>query len=728
LNDPRGIEIELEGAESAIGNFLTQLKTSPPPLARIQDIRMEDVAARGESAFVIRQSAQTGERTVFVAPDEATCDECLEELYDPQNRRYCYPFINCTRCGPRYTIIQDLPYDRALTTMAEFALCAACRSEYEDPANRRFHAEPTCCPACGPHVELWDASGTLCSHEDAIEAAIEQLQAGQILAVKGLGGFHLACDAANPKAVRELRRRKHRDLKPFAMMVRDLDAAETLCTIDAEGRRALLAPERPIVLLAKRAGHGVAEEIAPRSATFGLMLPYTPLHHLLFEGSFAALVMTSGNISDEPIAFTNEDARTRLTELADAFLLHNRKIHIRTDDSVVRVIAHGPRFLRRSRGYAPFPVTLPVDTAGNEILATGPEMNNTLALTRNGQAFLSHHIGDLDNLAAYESFLQAIGHFKNLLAVAPRIVACDLHPSYASTRFARQCGLSIIPVQHHHAHVASVLAEHGRTGKVIGVSFDGMGWGEDATAWGGEFMICDLAGFERAGHVETVPQPGGDAAAKRPMRMGYVFLRQAMPGDADALALELMPAFEDAEMRLVKQIIERNVNCTATSSVGRLFDAASALLGICDCNTFHSQAPMELEARASEAPGEEGFYPARIELSGAEPMHVVKTGDVIRGLVQDVRRGTHAAVCAARFHNSVARFTTTVCQQVRNKSGLSTVALSGGVFANAFLLEHLVALLEHDGFEVLLNTLVPAGDGGVSLGQAAVAAWRSKCV
>jgi hydrogenase maturation protein HypF len=725
-NEPRGVEIELEGADTAIDLFLSALTTSPPPLARIQAIRTEELIPRGEVSFVIRKSAQTGERTVFVAPDQATCEACLRELRDPNDRRYRYPFINCAHCGPRYTIIQDLPYDRGATTMAAFAMCPACRAEYENPANRRFHAEPTCCPVCGPQVELLDASGQrVCAREQALEAALAQLQAGKILAVKGLGGFHLACDAANAEAVRELRRRKQRDLKPFAVMPRDIHAAERFCKIDAEGRAALLAQERPIILLPKQSEHVLAEEVAPRSATFGVLLPYTPLHHLLLDGPFAALIMTSGNLSDEPIAFTNEDALARLAGLADGYLLHNRNIHIRTDDSVARVIVHKPRFLRRSRGYAPFPVALPADTAGNEILAVGAEMNNTIAVTRNGQAFLSHHIGDLDNLAAYESFLQAVGHFKNLLAVEPCVVACDLHPNYASTRFARQCGLPIMPVQHHHAHVASVLAEHGRTGKVIGVSFDGMGWGEDATAWGGEFMICDLGGFERVGRLEPVPQPGGDAAAKRPMRMGYVYLRRAMPEDADARARELMPAFEDAEMRLVNQIIARRVNCPMTSSMGRLFDAASALLGVCCENTFHSQAPMELEARASEAPNEERFYGAVHE--GSSDAGVFCAAEIIRGLVEDVRRGTPVPVCAARFHNAIAQFTLTLCEKIRNRSGLSTVALSGGVFANAFLTERLDALLKRNGFEVLLNALVPAGDGGISLGQAAVAAWRRSC-
>ena len=725
-NEPHGVELELEGPEGAIRTFLKQLRTCAPPLARIHDVQAREILPLNESGFVIRHSSQTGPRATLIAPDQGTCDDCLRELRDPGDRRYGYPFINCTNCGPRYTIIRDVPYDRVRTTMSVFAMCPACRAEYDDPSDRRFHAEATCCPACGPRVQLTDGFGTPMECDDPIAAAIHRLSMGQIIAVKGLGGFHLACDASNPQSVRRLRQRKHRDLKPFALLVRDATVAGRLCEISEQALDVLTRQERPILLLRKRANHGIAEEVAPRSACFGVMLPYTPLHELLMTGPLAALVLTSGNISDEPIAYTNADALERLRDLADGFLLHDRAIHIRTDDSVVRMMVGTPRFLRRSRGYAPFPVELPVDTTDGEILATGAELNNTIGITRGSQAFLSHHIGDLQNTAAYESFLQAIEHLENVLAVVPRVVVCDLHPGYRSTRYARRCGLPVVSVQHHHAHVASVLAEAGRTDRVIGVAFDGMGYGDDGTLWGGEFLVCDLGGFKRVGYLEPVPQPGGDAAAVRPARMAYSYLRAAFGQRADDLAREWLPSLMGVERDVAERLIVCRVNCPLTSSMGRLFDAASALLGICDLNTYHAQAPMELEARAWQAEFEEGHYPARIE---REPSgrFVIRASDILRALVGDRGDGTPVEVCAARFHNSIARVTMTMCERIRTDTGLRTIALSGGVFANALLVERLVPLLEDRRFEVLLNRLVPAGDGGISLGQAAVAAWRSRC-
>jgi len=628
LNGPRGVELALEGESDAIDRFLGELNASPPPMARILSVDVQEEAPAGQTEFTILQSDQEGDRTVLISPDLATCSDCLHELGSPDDRRYRYPFINCTNCGPRYTIIKDMPYDRASTTMAAFEMCGQCRAEYEDPSNRRFHAEPTCCPVCGPRVRLADATGERIACDDAIAESIRRLQSGQIVAVKGLGGFHLACDAASADAVRRLRKRKQRDLKPFAVMVRDINAAEAICSVTRAEREVLEGPQRPILLLTRRNGHSLADAVAPRSASFGVMLPYTPLHHLLLEGPFRALVMTSGNITDEPIAHDNEDALERLRDIADCFLLHDRGIHIRTDDSVARTIAGRLRFLRRSRGYAPFPVPLPFDT-DQEVLAVGPELNNTVCVTRAGQAFLSHHVGDLQNVPAYEAFLQAVDHLKSVLATTPRTVACDLHPDYLSTRFARQCGLPLIAVQHHHAHIASVMAEAGRTDTVIGVSSDGMGWGSDDRPWGGEFLICDLADFDRAGHLEPVPQPGGDAAAKRPPRMAYAYLRAAFGADADRLAAELLPVFVEEELPVVRQMIEQGVNCPVTSSMGRLFDAASALLGICELNTYHAQAPMELEAKAEEAADEVGFYPVSVAAAGGAPV-IARGADVIR--------------------------------------------------------------------------------------------------
>ncbi len=726
-NEPRGVAIELEGETAHIQAFLHELQTAPPPMAWLQGVEASPLEPTGAEGFSILTSVQAGGRTVLIPPDLAVCPDCLREMREPANRRFRYPFINCTNCGPRYTIIQGVPYDRARTTMAAFEMCPACHAEYEDPANRRFHAEPTCCPVCGPRVFMQDGYSNDLAPSNPIGAAIERLAAGEILAIKGLGGFHLACDASNAEAVRMLRRRKHRDMKPFALMARNIEAVSRFCELPWGAREILEGRERPILLLPKRPFHAIAEEAAPRSNTFGVMLPYTPLHHLLLEGPYLALVMTSGNMSQEPIAHENTEAKERLGGLADAFLLHDRGIHIRTDDSVGRIISGKMRFLRRSRGYAPFPVALPVKTGPCEILAVGAELNNVVCVTREGQAYLSHHIGDMENVPAYEAFLQAIAHLKDILDVEPGAVACDLHPSYLSTSYARESGLTLIQVQHHHAHVASVLAETGRTDKVIGVSFDGMGWGEDDKPWGGEFLMCDLAGFKRVGYLQPMPQPGGDAASKRPARMAYVYLKAAFGRQAELMAVELMPGFAQEEMNIVGSLLARTVNCPFTSSMGRLFDAASALLGVCHMNTYHAQAPMELEALASEEPDETGWYPVETSRDEAGAW-VVHGADIVIGIVNDLRRGVEPSICAARFHNSAARLALDICRRVRDNTGISATVLSGGVFANAFLTERLMPLLAEDSFEILLNTDTPAGDGGICLGQAAVAARRLQCV
>jgi hydrogenase maturation protein HypF len=729
-NDPGGVHIEIEGPAGALQAFRHVLLQDAPPLAHITDIETHPMPVRNDGPFRIRESAEDGVRTVFIAPDTGTCEDCLREFRDPADRRFRYPFINCTTCGPRYTIIRGLPYDRAKTTMARFRMCAACRAEYDDPENRRFHAEPLCCPACGPRLELVNAAGEPVGAEDPVRETVRLLEAGAIIAVKGLGGFHLACDATRPETVGALRRRKKRDLKPFALMAADLAAAERFCHVPEEARYLLTGPEKPVLLLEKKKAHLIAPEVAPRNPAFGVMLPYTPLHELLMEGHYPALVMTSGNISEEPIAYTNEDALGRLAMLADYFLLHDRDIHVRTDDSVLRQQAGRIRFLRRSRGYAPFPVALPFDTGGCEVLAVGPELNNTVCLTRKGHAFLSHHLGDLHNLSAYESFLQAIAHLRDVLEVSPDHIACDLHPAYLSTRHARESGIPVIPVQHHHAHIASVLAEHGREDRVIGLAFDGIGWGDDDLPWGGEFLIADFSGYDRAGHLERIPQPGGDHAAKNPAVMAFAFLRQICPQTAEKEAADLLGKEHDGAAVLA--MLEKGVNCPLTSSAGRLFDAASALLGICQHNHFHAQAPMALEAAAWRAREEKEPYKTPGTGNGRNLTRsghlVLNSTAILRAMIEDYRQGTSREVCAARFHNSVIHAALDICRCIRENTGIETAALSGGTFANVFLTERLKTLLEKAGFDVLLNSAVPPGDGGVSLGQAAVAAWRKKHV
>ena len=723
-NEPRGVTLELEGDEDRIDSFLDSLKNDPPPLARIEEIKTDAVPTLGEKRFVIRESDLEGSREVLVSPDIATCDDCLRELLDPADRRYRYPFINCTNCGPRYTIITDLPYDRSRTTMSVFSLCEACREEYTDPSNRRYHAEPTCCPVCGPRMRLVDVNSRDIGGDDPTAEAIRLLESGKVLAIKGLGGFHLAANAAHDDAVKTLRSRKHRDQKPFALMVAEGAAAHEIGIVSPVEERLLTGRERPIVLVKKRDDAPISPLVAPRSDSFGVMLPYTPLHHLLMAGEYPALVMTSGNISDEPIAYTNDGAQKDLGGLADAFFIHDRGIHTRNDDSVMRVIQEAPRFIRRSRGYAPFPVTMPLDTGGREVLAVGAELNNTVALSRGRHVFLSHHIGDLKNLAAYESFMEAIRLLESILEVTPSVVATDLHPDYLSTRYARESGLPLAQVQHHHAHIAAVLAEHQRCDPVIGVALDGLGWGDDATLWGGEFLVADLVGYNRAGSLEPVLQPGGDAAAKRPPRMAYAYLAGALGDGADEAARRHLPALEDEERRLTARLLETGLNSPRTSSMGRLFDAVSALIGVCDRNTFHSQAPMELEAEAQKAADEDGFYPVSIREDESGVLRA-RAADIFPDTISDINSGVSTSVLAARFHNSIARMILDMVRRIREASGIETAALSGGVFANAFLTERLVSLLADNGFEVLEHSLVSAGDGGISLGQAAVAAARA---
>lgn len=726
LNNSHGVEIEIEGEDASIEQFLNKLKNSPPRLSIVRDVETERFEPQGKRPFEILESKKQEKQTVLISPDYATCPACLRELFDSSDRRYRYPFINCTNCGPRYTIIRGLPYDRFRTTMSEFEMCAECRSEYKNPRDRRFHAEATCCPICGPKVSLVNRSGVRVECADPLDECIKLLADGKIIAIKGLGGFHLACDASSDEAVRELRRRKCREEKPLAIMVNNVNIAKIAVFVSKPEERILSGSERPILLVKKGSCREISELIAPKSKYLGVMLPYTPLHHLLMTGPYFALVMTSGNVTDEPIAYKNEDALNRLSDIADYFLLHNRDIHVRTDDTVTCIISGKLRFLRRSRGYAPFPIELPFDTEGKEILAVGAELKNTVCLTQGRFAFLSHHIGDLRNSSAYSAFLQAIEHISGVLEISPRAIACDTHPGYLPTKYAHECGLPLIQVQHHHAHIASVLAEKGMTAPVIGVCFDGFGWGENGEVWGGEFLVCDLFDYERFGHLELLPLPGGDATARRPYRMAYVYLRAAFGEKAEETARRLLPSLSDSERNLVSRMIERNFNAPLTSSAGRLFDAASAILGVCNMNTYEGQAPMELEGKASEAGYEEGLYPARIE-EAINGRFVIRTTELIKNLIEDLHTGVVRENCAARFHNSVAYFALGACKKIKEKTGLSTVALSGGVFANSILTEKLKILLEAEGYEVLTNSLVPTGDGGLSLGQAAVAAWRLKC-
>jgi hydrogenase maturation protein HypF len=711
-NDTSGVVIEVEGDEEAVGRFLGALERDPPPLAVIERVEMDTIEPVGDRGFRIVGSTRAGTRRTIVPADVATCGECLAELLDPGDRRHRYPFVNCTNCGPRFTIIRRIPYDRAATTMAGFPMCPRCAREYADPGDRRFHAEPTCCPSCGPSVRLLDARGRETSG-DPIQTAARLLRERSVMAVKGLGGFHLAVLGSDEEAVALLRAHKHREEKPFALMVPDVQWARRLCEIDRAEQAMLTGPQRPIVLLRRRSEAPVAPSVAPGNRFLGLMLPYTPLHHLLLQEVGAPIVLTSGNVADEPIAFLDEDALDRLGPLADHHLLHDRPIHVRTDDSVARSFRGAQMVLRRSRGYVPQPVSLPWPFP-RHVLAVGAELKNAFCLAKGRHAFVSHHIGDLENFATFRSFTEGIDHFRRLFDIHPAVVAHDLHPEYLSTKHAHALeGVELVGVQHHHAHVASCLADNGIEGLVIGVAFDGLGFGEDGSIWGGEILVADLTTYERVAHLEPVPMPGGVAAIREPWRMAAAYLAAAF-GAAVPEDLEVARRNHD-RWDDVLRVAAAGVNSPPTSSAGRLFDAVSAILGARDRIAYEGQAAIELEQLAD--PTEDVAYSATVE---GEPLRISGV-ELIRGVVGDLRRGVAASTVAGRFHNGLAAAIVGACRAVRRRTGLSTTALSGGVFQNVLLLDRVVAGLEGYGFRVLVHSRVPPNDGGISLGQAAVA-------
>jgi len=718
-NHAHGVVIELEGLPAAHEAFLARFHTTLPPLAHIESLRSEALSPRGQRTFHIEASRGAVRRFTLISPDTATCPECLAELRTPGNRRYRHPFINCTHCGPRFTLIQDIPYDRPNTTMAAFAMCPDCEAEYGEPTDRRFHAEPTACPRCGPQLRLLDAVGQPLA-EEPLAGAVARLRAGGILAVKGLGGYHLACDARNASTVAELRRRKQRDDKPFALMVADLDEARRLCHVEAQEAALLAAPERPIVLLPRRADADVAEAVAPGFRELGLMLPYTPLHHLLLGDSGLALVMTSGNGSDEPIAHRDEDALRRLGPLVDAFLLHDRAIHVRCDDSVLRPGPAAPQLLRRSRGYVPEPIRLR-RSVSHPILACGGELKNTFCLVRDRFAFMSHHIGDLENEETYAAFVSGVEHFQRLFQIEPSLIVHDLHPDYLSTRYAQEHaeGRTVVGVQHHHAHIASAMADNDLVGPVIGVAFDGTGYGTDGHLWGGEFLITDYGSYYRAAHWSYFPLPGGAQAIREPWRIAQVLLGQAFGPEASALLPRLLPGIATAQTRVVEQMVARGFNAPQSSGVGRLFDAAAALLTGRTRVTYEGQAAIELEQRAD--PTVTDVFPLELGVppDGAAPWQLPSAallGAVARGLL----RGDPPAALAARFHNTLAEAVGDVCTRLAVRHGPHPVVLSGGVFQNTLLLRRTLVVLKRRGLQAFTHRRVPANDGGLALGQAMI--------
>jgi hydrogenase maturation protein HypF len=716
-NETTGVVIDVEGEPTCLENFLQALIAEAPPLARIERVSAEEQPTRHYTAFAIAPSEARDDIDVFVAADVATCPDCLREFNDAHDRRYHYPFLNCTNCGPRFTIVSAVPYDRERTTMAGFPMCTACQAEYANPRDRRFHAQPTACARCGPKLWIADSQGNEILVDEPVALVGLRLQEGRIVAVKGLGGYHLACDALRDDVVRELRQRKHREAKPLAIMVQDLATARRLCTVSAVEAELLTSTRRPIVVMRKRPDCPIAEEVAPQHRDLGVMLPYTPLHHMLLQQAARPLVMTSGNRSEEPIAYQDDDAVRRLAGIADYFLIHDRPIHMYSDDSVIRIVLGQELPLRRSRGYVPLPIRL-ATPCPVPILACGGQLKNTFCLAKGEYAFLSQHIGDLEDYRTYRAFSEGIEHFKKLFEITPQAVAYDLHPGYLSSQYALALQeLPHIPVQHHHAHIASCMAEHGCEGPVIGVAWDGTGYGTDGRVWGGEFLMASYAEFERLAHLEEVPLPGGARAIRQPWRMAAAYLHHVYGDALEDLDLALVQRLDHRTWRVIRQMLARGINAPLTSSAGRLFDAIAALLGLRDEVQYEGQAAVELEMLAEDMPIEAYSFGLRCD---RRPM-VVETKAMIRGVVDDLLSGEPAPRIAAKFHTTLAEIVLVVCGHIRELTSLGQVALSGGVFQNIHLLTLVVSRLMAHGFEVYTHRRVPPNDGGISLGQAAVA-------
>ena len=721
LNSSSGVEIEVEGNETALSAFTHALQERLPPLAKIDEFNTSNIAIQNFKHFKIRHSKPKPGEFIPVSPDVSICDDCLKELFDSANRRYRYPFINCTNCGPRFTIIKDIPYDRPKTSMANFPLCPECLQEYENPLDRRFHAQPVACEVCGPYI-WYEENGTVIGEkEQGLQAAREAIKSGKVIAIKGLGGFHLACDASNNKAVNTLRLRKRRSDKPFALMAFDLHIIRQFCEVNPKEEELLSSRQRPIVLLDKKGNPSLSDAIAPNQKTLGFMLPYTPLHLLLLEPADDfpdVLVMTSGNLSEEPIAFKDDDAIQRLSPLVDGFLMHNRPIYIRVDDSVVRVFNDAIYPLRRSRGYAPNPIVLKEKHLS--IFAAGGELKNTFGFTRDQYAFLSHHIGDLENYETLRSFEEGIDHFEKLFRITPQAIACDSHPSYLASKYARERAqeenLPLVEIQHHHAHLSACLADNGleeSEAPVIGLIFDGTGYGTDGTIWGGEFLVGNCSSFERVHHLQTVPQPGGDLATRTPARMALAHLWQNKIRWRDNLSP--VQALSKTEKQVILHQLETSINTPLTSSMGRLFDAVSSLIGIRQTINYEGQAAIEMETVA--ASDENNFY----EIEFKPEQTSINLHTFWEQLLNDIDSGTPPSVLSARFHNSIAQLSLKVSLALQSRYAINTVVISGGVWQNRYLFNKTVALLQQNQFKVLTHKHVPTNDGGIALGQLLIA-------
>ena len=717
-NDSRGVTIEAFGSNEALQDFVRGLRASPPPAARIRTLECREIPTdRAARDFVIVESRAAEGLQVSIPPDLATCADCRREIADPADRRFRYPFTNCTNCGPRFTIALKVPYDRPATTMARFPMCDACRREYDDPLNRRFHAQPNACPVCGPRLSATDAAGEPLGWDDPIACAARALCAGMIVALKGLGGFHLACDATSSEAIARLRRRKHREEKPLAVMVADLAAAEALALLSPGERDALTSAERPIVLARRRREAILAPEVAPRNPFVGLLLPYTPLHHLLLADAGRPLVMTSGNLSDEPIATTNAGALETLSGIADAFLLHDRDIASRCDDSVVREIAGSITVLRRSRGFTPASVETPFEFEP-PVLACGGHLKNTFCIGLGRAAYLGPHIGDLETLDTVAAFESSVARLEDFLEVRPALIAHDMHPLYATTAYARSRGGVKIAVQHHHAHVASAMAEHGLVGPVLGVAYDGTGYGTDGTSWGGEFLLADLRGFERLATFRPVGLPGGDLAVRQVWRVALAALEDAYEGAPPVERLRLFSSIDPRELALVRRTIRERVYVPLARGVGRWFDAFGALGLARRESRYEGQVALEWNLEAE--PGETRPYPWSVDRTRPQPE--IDLRPALRAAVEDLLAGRDPAGISARFHETLAEATVSMIAEARERAGDVPVVLTGGCFQNARLAERTLERLGPRRERVLLHRRVPPGDGGLALGQAVVAA------
>lgn len=723
-NSPMGVFIEVEGETNRLESFIERLRADKPPLASIQSLESSYIDPRGYIKFEVRPSDDIGPKSTLVMADIAICNDCLREMNDPSDRRYRYPFINCTNCGPRYSIIEALPYDRPNTTMRLFPMCDKCQAEYENPADRRFHAQPIACPECGPHVELWDADGTiLATHEDALRLTVEAIETGRIVTVKGLGGFHLVVDAANEEAVKRLRRRKNREEKPFAVMYKSLEKMADDCEISAAEKRLLLSPESPIVLLRKRktpTNQVVNESAAPNNPYLGVMLPYTPLHHLLLQKLDRPIVATSGNLSDEPICIDEHEALNRLKGIAELFLVHNRPIKRHVDDSIVRIMAGQEMVMRRARGFAPLPVN--VNKELPRTLAVGAHLKNNVAIGFDKRVFISQHIGDLETTQAYEAFENVINSLNDLYEFKPAYIACDMHPDYFSSQYARKRNLPLVRVQHHYAHILGCMTENEIEPPALGVSWDGTGLGIDGTIWGGEFLSVDETGYERIAHLRTFRLPGGDKAIKEPRRAALGILYEIY-GDRVLEMSEIasIKAFDKSEITLLTKILQSGLNSPITSSAGRLFDAVSSIAGLRHHNNYEGQAAMELEFAIGQTNSNESYDFEMV--NSAKPIKI--NWEVsIKQIINDTRRGADPCLISAKFHNTMAEIVIAVAKTI----GMEKVVLSGGCFQNKYLIEKTIDRLNREGFRPYWNQRIPPNDGGIALGQVVEAARKNKAV